>query len=248
MGRAASWYLYRLSHTISVACSSTVKLGDATYCWPSSRSCPAFTSSLTDSRRQCGDPSKENGRMFAPGSPGAVDVARRQLGLNCWRRCFARPLPRTDRRGRHARHHASTPDTRLFCVGEDPSPRLLLQKFPRSGNGPNNAPPMGPYSRVAAQHWARHREDFPAAESPSQQAMMQELAGTGRRRQEMGGNSDSPVRSLLGSIRACTVSWVLHLPRCAPTSLTARSAQNAGCQWAVGGSGWWRLVPEALRP
>lgn len=65
---------------MSVVCSSTVKFGDATSCWPSSRSCPTFTSSLTDSRRQCGDPSKENGRMFAPGSPGAVDVARRQLG------------------------------------------------------------------------------------------------------------------------------------------------------------------------
>lgn len=52
--KAARWYLYRLSHTMFVACSSATKFGDATSCSPSSRSCPTFTSSLTDSRRQCG--------------------------------------------------------------------------------------------------------------------------------------------------------------------------------------------------
>lgn len=239
---------------MSVACSSTVKFGDATSCWPSSRACPRFTSSFTDSRRQCGDPSKENGRMFAPGSPGADGLARRQLGsapADCSKTAGVAVLlalypGRTD--------VIDMPGTTPLPQTADCSVwvKILLRVFSCRNSlalvmDPNDAPPMGPFSRVAAQHWARHREDFPAAEkclAAGNGMNWQERAGDGRRWVAI--LTRQPVL-LLGSIRACTVCFVLHLPRCALTSsLPDRPrTQVVSGQWVALG---WCLGPEDLRP
>lgn len=101
--------------------------------------CPTFTSSFSDSRRECGDPSKENGRMFAhgqraPGSPGGGRprscVCTRLTATVAGVAVLLAVYPgRTDMTCQA--HCSSTPDERMFCcVGEDPSPRLLLQEIP----------------------------------------------------------------------------------------------------------------------
>ena len=112
-----------------------------------------------------------NLRTQAPGSPGGVGLAPACVHPvdcdRCWRRCFARRLPRTDRHDMPGTLLLYPRRTNVLRVGEDPSPRLLLQEIP----SPclcrlmiqRNHGPICARRNASTQHRARHRQDFPAA-------------------------------------------------------------------------------------
>lgn len=188
--------------------------------------------------------------MFAPGSPGAVDVARRQLGsapADCSKIAGVAVLlalypGRTD--------VIDMPGTTPLPQTNDCSVwvKILLRVFSCRNS---LALVMDPTMHHPWAHFRALQRSIgldierisrlqKVPRTRNSRAMMQELARNGRRWVAI----LTRQCFLLGSIRACTVSWELHLPRCALTSLTARSAQNACHQCAVDVvGGVWYLRP-----